>query len=212
MIKQPSKIKAYSSQSLLIIIWVAAVIAMSCTRSTNASRQQPRDRIQEKPAPSEPTTGNGNKRCEAKVNFGLRPDSSDEGYTEYCYKLQLRLIAAARDGNQVEIRETLNLGANPNLTVDDSYPPLQTAAASGHADAVRLLLDNGAEVNRVSSLNTPLNAAASHGHLEVVLVLMQRGADVCYGSPGGTAGDIARSRGHRVIAKLLKSAETVKCK
>jgi len=212
MIKQPSKMKAYSSQALLVIIWVAVGIAMSCVRSANTSKQKLSDGPQEKPAPFEPTTESGGKRCEAKVYFGLRPDGSDEGYTEYCYKLQLRLITAAREGNLPEIRDTLKFGANPNLTVDDSYPPLQTAAANGHADAVRLLLNNGAEVNRVSSLNTPLNAAVSHGHLEVVLVLMQRGADICYGSPGGTAGDIARSRDHRVIAKLLKSAETVNCK
>jgi len=213
MIKQSLNIMAYSSQSLLVIIWVAVVIAVSCVRSANTSKQQLSDKPQEKPSPSEPTTGNSGKRCEAKVYFGLRPAGSDEGYTEYCYKLQLRLIAAAREGNLHEIRETLKLGANLHLTVDDSYPPLQVAAASGHADAVRLLLDNGAKVNHVSGPgNTALNAAATYGHQGVVLVLMQRGADVCYRSPGGTAGDSARSRGHRVIAKLLKAAETVKCK
>src|SRR5262245_24928056 len=109
MIKQPSRIKAYSSQSLLVIIWVTIIIAMSCASSTNTSRQQPRDRPQEKPAPFEPTTENGDKRCEAKVYFGLRLDDSDEGYTEYCYKQQLRLIAAAEGGNLAEIREALKL-------------------------------------------------------------------------------------------------------
>jgi hypothetical protein len=213
MIKQSSRIKTYSSQSLIVIIWAAVVIAISCARSATSSKQQPSDRSQEMPAPSEPTTGNSGKRCEAKVYFGLRFDGSDEGYTEYCYKLQLRLIAAAREGNLDEVRETLKLGANPHLTVDDSYPPLQLAAASGNADAVRLLLDNGAPVNQVSGVEiTPLKAAAAAGHLGVVLVLMQRGADVCHGSPGGTAGDSARSRGHSGIAKLLKGAESVKCK
>lgn len=214
MIKHPSKIKACSSQSLLVIILVAVGIAMSsCVHSVNTSKQQLRDKPQEKPVPFEPTTENGGKRCEAKVYFGLRRDGSDEGYTQFCYKLQLRLITAAREGNLPEIRETLKLGANPNLTVDDSFPPLQTAAASGHVNALRLLLDNGAQVNYVSGFeNTPLNAAASYGHLEVVKVLMERGADVCYLSSGGTAGDIARSRGYREVAKLLKSAETVKCK
>ena len=197
---------------MLVIFWVAVGVAMSCARCANRPTQQLRDRPQEKPAPSVPTTDNEGKRCEAKVYFGRRFDISDEGYTDFCYKLQLRLITAAGEGNLPEIRETLKFGANPNLPVDDSFPPLQVAAASGHADAVRLLLDNGAQVNHVSGFqNTPLNAAASFGHLEVVLVLMQRGADVCYMSTGGMAGDIARSRGNRVIAKLLKSAETVKC-
>jgi len=213
MIKQPSKIKTYSSQSLLVIIWVAAIIAMSCVRSANTSKQQLRDRTQVKPVPFQPTTENEGKRCEAKFYFGLRFAGSDEGYTEFCYKLQLRLITAAREGNLPEIRETLKFGANLNLGVDESYPPLQVAAASGHEDAVKLLLDNGAEVNRVSDFErTALNDAASEGHLEVVTVLMERGADVCYKSAGGTAGDIARSGGYIEVAELLKSAEAAKCK
>ena len=60
---------------------------------------------------------------------------------------------------------------------------------------VRLLVDNGAQVNQISDFeNTPLNAAAADGHLEVVQVLLERGADACYKSAGGTAGDITRSR------------------
>lgn len=212
MIKQPSRITTNSSQSLLAIIWIAVAIAMSCARSTNKSRPQLRERPQEKPVPFIPTTENEGKRCVAHDYFGLHRHDMYGGYTEFCHKLQLRLITAAREGNPSEIRETLKFGANPNLPIDDSYPPLQTAAASGHADAVRLLLDNGAEVNRVTSLNTPLNAAASYGHLEVIQVLLERGADVCIGFPGGAAGDIAQSNGHMEIAKLLKSAETVKCK
>jgi hypothetical protein len=214
MIKRPSKIKAYSSQSLLVIIWVAVGIAMSCGHSANTSTQQLKDRPQETPVPFESTTENEGKRCVAHDYFGLHRHDLFGGYTEYCYKLQLRLIAAAREGNLPGIREALKFGANPNLTVDDSYPPLQVAAASGHADAVRLLLDNGAQVNHVSGVdNTPLNAAASYGHMEVVKVLLERGADVCYGvDEGGTAGDIARSRGYREVAELLKSTEKAKCK
>lgn len=214
MIRQSSIIKSYSSQSLLVLIWVAVGIAMSCVHSANTSTQKPSDRPQETPAPFESTTENDGKRCESKGYFGLRPDGSDEGYTKFCYKLQLRLINAAREGNLPEIRETLKFGANPNLTVEDSFPPLQVAAATGHADAVRLLLDNGAQVNYVSGFeNTPLNAAASCGHMEVVKVLLERGADVCYGEDeGGTAGDIARSRGYREVAELLTSVEKEKCR
>ncbi|HAF13119.1 MAG TPA: hypothetical protein DCK93_10030 [Blastocatellia bacterium] len=98
-------------------------------------------------------------------------------------------------------------------SVDDSYPPLQEAAARGQADAARLLLDNGAQVNHVADFeNTPLNTAASYGHMDVVRILLERGADVCYGRPGGTAGDIARARGYKELAELLKTAEATKCK
>lgn len=212
MINQPSKIKAYSSQSLLVIVWVTVGIATSCDHFANRTTPQLRDRPQERPVPFIPTTENEGKRCEARVYFGRRFDDSGEGYTDFCYELQLRLITAAREGNLPEIRETLKFGANPHLPVDGSYSPLWVAASSGHADAVRLLLDNGAEVNHVSGPgNTALNGAASNGHLEVVQVLMEGGADVCY-KFSNTAGDIAQSRGYKEVAELLKRAETVKCK
>src|SRR5215471_14277256 len=112
MIEQSSKIKAYSSQLLLIIIWVAADIAMSCGHAANTSTKQLMDRPQETPMLFESTTENEGKRCEARGYFGLRSHGSDEGYTEYCYKLQLRLIAAVQEGNLPEIRETLKFGSN----------------------------------------------------------------------------------------------------
>src|SRR5262245_36481006 len=115
MIKRPLKIKARSFPSMLVTIWVAVGITMSCARSTDTSTRQLRGGPQEKPVPFIPTKENEGKRCEAKVYFGLRLAGSDEGYTEFCYKLQLRLITAAREGSLSEIRETLKFGANPNL-------------------------------------------------------------------------------------------------
>lgn len=153
------------------------------------------------------------KRCEARYYFGKQQSANDEGYTPACYELQSKLIKAAREGNLVDIREALKFGANPNLPVDDSFPPLQTAAASGQTGAVRLLLNNGAQVNQISDFeNTPLNAAAASGHSEVIKVLLERGADACYRSAAGTAGDIARSKGYKELAEVLKAAETAKCR
>lgn len=195
--------------SISIIGFTASCVVKPTTRPENRVTQQP----QETPVPLEATRENEGKRCEARYYFGSRRAVSDEGYSPFCYKLELRLMKAAREGNLSEIRETLKFGANPNLPVDDSYPPLQEAAARGQADAARLLLDNGAQVNHVADFeNTPLNTAASYGHMDVVRILLERGADVCYGRPGGSAGDIARARGHKELAELLKAAETTKCK
>jgi ankyrin repeat protein len=83
----------------------------------------------------------------------------------------------------------------------------------GHADAVTLLLDNGANINRVVDFqNSALNMAASEGSADVVRVLLDRGVDVCYKSASGTAGDIAGLAGHKEIAELLKTAETKNCR
>ena len=57
---------------------------------------------------------------------------------------------------------------------------LHSAARAGHADAVRLLLEHGADPNaREAGDNTyPLHWAAAHAHPEVVRALLENGGDV----------------------------------
>jgi hypothetical protein len=50
--------------------------------------------------------------------------------------------------------------------------------SSGDLKKVKILLDNGDDVNQVFLENTPLNCAAAKGHLEVVRLLLGRGAEV----------------------------------
>jgi len=50
--------------------------------------------------------------------------------------------------------------------------PLFLACHEGHVDAVRLLLDKGAEVNRATKNgNTPLAIAQKKGHSSIVALL-----------------------------------------
>ena len=79
-------------------------------------------------------------------------------------------------------------GAPPGL---DRTP---RAAKGGHVDAVRLLLEHGADPNaREAGDNTyPLHWAAAHGRLETVRALLDAGGDV-----HGT-GRRARTRRHRL--------------
>src|SRR6267143_4108576 len=121
---------------------IASSIVKPTARLDNSVSEQGESKPRETPVPFQPTKENKGARCDARVYFGLRPKGSDEGYTASCYKLQSRLIEAARRGDLGEIREALRYGANANLPVDDSFPPLQEAASGGSADATRLLLDN----------------------------------------------------------------------
>ena len=64
----------------------------------------------------------------------------------------------------------------------DGWTALHQAAINGHEAVVRLLLDNGANIEAKSSLGqglapmmTPLHCAAEMGHGGVLKLLLQRG-------------------------------------
>ena len=60
------------------------------------------------------------------------------------------------------------------------------ACHNGHVDAVRLLLDKGAEVDRVNKKgSTPLYIACQSGHVDVARLLLEKGAEVNQTNNGG---------------------------
>ncbi|KAE9366849.1 ankyrin [Stipitochalara longipes BDJ] len=95
--------------------------------------------------------------------------------------------------------------------------PLQTAAFRGHIDIVRLLLDNGADLNDSEALSStpmspqaymsPLCAACDKGHTEIVRLLVERGAYFGPGNPFAihkpSALYLAALQGHNEIVALL---------
>ena len=97
------------------------------------------------------------------------------------------LIISASDGNldfvKVLLRYEANIEARGTINIDgeviEDCTALWVAAAKGHFDVVRLLIEKNAEVDgRTSSNSTPLRAAAFDGHLDVVRCLVENGADV----------------------------------
>ena len=98
-----------------------------------------------------------------------------------------RLIIAARDGKlgfvKVLLRYEANIEARGTIKIDGEVildcTALWIAAAKGHFDVVRLLIEQNAEVDcRISSNSTPLRAAAFGGYLDIVRCLVENGADV----------------------------------
>jgi ankyrin repeat protein len=71
-------------------------------------------------------------------------------------------------------------GADIHLaTTKSGGVPLEVAAASGHSETAKCLLDAGATVNyRRKDGRTPLCGASFNGHAEVVRLLLERGAGV----------------------------------
>lgn len=92
----------------------------------------------------------------------------------------MSIHTAAREGNLKEVRRQLAWGVNANkrhFFTRDTL--LIEAAANGHLDVVKLLIENGADVNlKGEAWYGPLHAAAAKGHIEVVKILLENGADV----------------------------------
>jgi ankyrin repeat protein len=76
------------------------------------------------------------------------------------------------------------------------------AAYHGHAEAVRALLERGAEADRINDRGqTPLAGAVFKGEAAVIRVLLDGGADPAAGTP--SAVDTARMFGKTELLELF---------
>ena len=118
---------------------------------------------------------------------------------------------------------SLARGSNPKAN-HQGWTGLHAAAKGGHGDAVRLLLEHGADPNaREAGDNTyALHWAAAHGHLEIVRALLDAGGDVrgtgdlheldvigwatFYGAPGDEPRQMDMSRRDLVSLLLERGA------
>jgi ankyrin repeat protein len=169
-------------------------------------------------------------RAADEESFKYSPDPNREGYVTVDLKnkrppqpqtnksadINERLLAAAAEGDAVEVRELLAKGADVNYKVEGQRTPLASAALYGNIDIVATLLKAGANVNQPSGGygEPPLMLACGEGHLEVVKALLEAGAD-----PNGKSVDgrvaltEAAMNGHTgVVSALLRAGAAVNTK
>jgi ankyrin repeat protein len=95
---------------------------------------------------------------------------------------------------------------NISLYFPGECTPLHIASYSGHDEAVRMLLENGAEINFTNELgDTALFNAVRGGHVTTVLLLLEHGA-VIHGSENvqsGSALHLAVGAGNEAIVLIL---------
>jgi ankyrin repeat protein len=111
------------------------------------------------------------------LRAGARPDVTNRyGVTP--------LSLAAANGNAAILSLLIAAGADPNAA-SAHEPVLMTATRSGSVDAVRCLLDHGADVNAREPWQgeTALMWAAGKNHAAIAQLLIQHGADVDARSP-----------------------------
>ena len=82
------------------------------------------------------------------------------------------------------------------------------ACVKGDVDALRLLLDKGADVNRADEAGvTPLFIVCLMGHVDAVRLLLEKGVDVDRpNNKGQTPLHVACRKGHEECVKLLLEA------
>jgi len=129
----------------------------------------------------------------------------------------LWLWQAAMDGKLGHIQALIDLGLGVNDSQSNDPPesesyapegPVVQAAADGHLEVVRWLLDRGAQINFVVQGKTRCWAivdAATKGHLDVVKLLVERGADFKSTWNGINAVTQAAFYGQKEVRDYLRS-------
>ena len=121
------------------------------------------------------------------------------------------LILAARYGDGPQIRQLIKEGADPNAPYGAlHWTPLMHAIYRNRIEAVRALLDSGADVNKTFDFEseprtkqrevTPLMMAAGYGYTPIVELLLRRGAD-----PARVDGDGNRALDYALTGTLYRT-------
>ncbi|GAX86287.1 hypothetical protein CEUSTIGMA_g13699.t1 [Chlamydomonas eustigma] len=129
------------------------------------------------------------------------------------------LLAAAKAGNLIEVKDLLDKGADKEAKDKNGSTALHGAAENGHKDVVALLIEKGAdkEAKNDSGL-TALHWAALNGHKDVVALLIEKGANkeadaLSFFGNGCTALHGAAANGRKdVVALLIEKGANMEAK
>ena len=122
---------------------------------------------------------------------------------------EIDIFTAATDGNLDTVLQLLNANQDLLDTRDASgRTPLLFAAANGHANVVKALLERGAEANTGDNDHiTPLHWAAGMGNKEIVQLLLEKDADPTLADKNGLlARDWATKQNHQEVVDMLAAA------
>jgi uncharacterized protein len=92
------------------------------------------------------------------------------------------LLEAVQDGEIEKVRQELEMHPQSGFMRDENGRTLLSWAAQlGHLGVVKVLIENGAEINAIDNTSlkeTPLHNAVDELHPDIVEILLEHGADV----------------------------------
>lgn len=139
--------------------------------------------LEENPAPEPTEEAAVQENCTEECVEDIDEDDDD-----FLFKLRQQMYARAASAISMEdaagLRKMLAEGLNPNITDENGYTPLMLACSMGKKEMVKVLLEQGADVNMPHIMDgnpTGMNAlklAECMGHTEIVKLLMEKGGQI----------------------------------
>jgi uncharacterized protein len=122
-----------------------------------------------------------------------------------------RLVAASSAGDVTGIRAAVAMGADPTTRDAAGTPVLMLATIARATDAVRALLDAGADVDaQDAQCDNPFLYAGAEGLLDILTLANEAGADPAITNRyGGVALIPASERGHVEVVRYLLAESDV---
>ncbi|XP_078479444.1 diacylglycerol kinase iota-like isoform X2 [Lampetra planeri] len=122
------------------------------------------------------------------------------------------LLDAARQGSLEKLIDAHSRGADLLARDSEGRSALHHAAAGGHRDLVKHILETGPlellDEAEADTGNTALHGAAAGGHRTVCYFLVEAGASLLKtNSKGDLAGDVAREAGELELAAFLENRQ-----
>jgi ankyrin repeat protein len=124
--------------------------------------------------------------------------------TGFLYSDNQDFFNAVKNGDYNKVKQILAAGIDVDVT-EDTKTALMLAAKEGHQNIVKLLLENGANINKKNkSHNTALHFAVFNKHNNIVKLLIEKGAEInAKGYAGQTPLVLAAEIDNIEAAKLL---------
>nr|MBA3726469.1 ankyrin repeat domain-containing protein [Armatimonadota bacterium] len=192
------------------LVWATQLDRVDIMRQLLAAGADPKGRAA-KEHPSEPplvaAAQNGSlEAMKVLLDAGAPADHGRPLYRLYDRGMRRDFVEPSPEVRTAQVKLLLDFGADPDLSDLGSYSPLSQSISRGNVDAVRLLLNAKARVDRadIYSGTTPLMVAVRSQEIAMVKLLLEFGADRhLKDKKGQTARSIAESLGLMEIAKLL---------